>query len=79
MHSRRRFYPYLHSLFSEPYFDHNGNLSGVIIDNKSGSGIIKAKYFIDATGNGDLCYRLGLETYTNELIQPPTTCAHFEG
>lgn len=71
--------PYLHTLFSEPYIDENGNLSGIIVDNKSGRGIIKAKYFIDATGDGDLCYRLGLETYTSDLLQPPTTCAHFEG
>ncbi len=71
--------PYLHSLFSEPYLDQAGNLIGVIIDNKSGRGIIKAKYFIDATGDGDLCHRIGLETYTSSLLQPPTTCAHFEG
>ena len=72
-------HPYLHSLFSEPMVDEDGNLTGVIIDNKSGRGVIKAKYFIDATGDGDLSYRLGLETYTNDLIQPPTTCAYFEG
>jgi hypothetical protein len=72
-------HPYLHTLFSEPWFDKDGNLAGVIVDNKSGRGIIKAKYFIDATGDGDLCYRLGLETYQNDLLQPPTTCAHFEG
>ena len=71
--------PYLHTLFSEPYIDKNGKLAGVIIDNKSGRGIIKAKYFIDATGDGDLCERLGLETYVSGLLQPPTTCAHYEG
>ena len=71
--------PYLHTLFSEPYIDEQGKLAGVIIDNKSGRGIIKARYFIDATGDGDLCYRLGLETYTNALLQPPTTCAYFDG
>lgn len=71
--------PYLHTLFSEPCIDDNGKLTGVIVDNKSGRGIIKAKYFIDATGDGDLCARLGLESYTSKLLQPPTTCAHFEG
>ncbi len=71
--------PYLHTLFSEPYLDTEGNLAGVIIDNKSGRGIIKAKYFVDATGDGDLCHRLGLETYTFDLLQPPTMCAYFEG
>lgn len=71
-------HPYLHTLFSEPYLDGDGKLVGVVIDNKSGRSIIKAKYFIDATGDGDLCYRLGLKSYTFDLLQPPTTCAHFE-
>lgn len=71
-------HPYLHTLFSEPYLDEDGKLVGVVIDNKSGRSIIKAKYFIDATGDGDLCYRLGLKSYTFDLLQPPTTCAHFE-
>ena len=72
-------HPFFHTLFSEPYLDRDGKLTGVIVDNKSGRGIIKAKYFIDATGDGDLCVRLGLESYTRELLQPPTTTAHFEG
>lgn len=72
-------HPYLHTLFSEPYINDDGNLTGVIVDNKSGRGIIRARYFIDATGDGDLCYRMGLESYKYDLLQPPTMCAHFEG
>lgn len=72
-------HPYLHTLFSEPCLDSDGKLVGVVVDGKSGRGIIKAKYFIDATGDGDLCYRLGLKTYTFDLLQPPTACAHLEG
>ncbi len=71
-------HPYLHTLFSEPVLDEQDNLTGVIVDNKSGRGIINAKYFIDATGDGDLAFRLGLKNYTYELIQPPTTTAHIE-
>jgi hypothetical protein len=71
--------PFLHTLFSEPYLDENGNLSGVIVDSKSGRGIIKARYFIDATGDGDLSYRLGLKSYLHDFLQPPTTCAYIEG
>jgi hypothetical protein len=71
--------PYLHTLFSEPFLDQDGKLAGVIVDNKSGRGIIKARYFIDATGDGDLCYRLGLKSYFHEFLQPPTTCAYIEG
>lgn len=69
--------PYLHTLFSEPFYD-NGELAGVIVDGKSGRGLIKAKYFIDATGDGDLCHRMGIGSYTFDLLQPPTMCAHFE-
>ena len=71
-------HPYLHTLFSEPYLDKHGKLIGVIVDNKSGRGIINAKYFIDATGDGDLCHRLGMDSFENDLLQPPTTCAHFD-
>jgi ribulose 1,5-bisphosphate synthetase/thiazole synthase len=71
--------PYFHTLFSEPFIDEDGRLTGIIVDNKSGRGIIRAKYFIDATGDGDLCFRLDLKTYTHTLLQPPTTCAHIDG
>jgi len=71
--------PYLHTLFSEPVLDNEGNLTGVVVDNKSGRGIVKARYFIDATGDGDLAERLGLKSYVFELIQPPTTTAHIYG
>lgn len=71
--------PYLHTLFSEPYLDEDGKLAGVIVDNKSGRGIIKARYFIDATGDGDLCDRLEMKSYFHEYLQPPTTCAYIEG
>ena len=71
-------HPYLHTLFSEPYLE-GGRLTGVIVDSKSGRGIIKAHQFIDATGDGDLCVRLGVPSYTHSFIQPPTTCAYFEG
>jgi hypothetical protein len=71
--------PYLHTLFSEPYIDKDGKLAGVIVDNKSGRAIIKAKYFIDATGDGDLCFRLGLKSYLHDYLQPPTACAYIEG
>ena len=70
--------PYLHTFFSMPYV-RDGQLEAVIVENKSGRGAIKAKMFVDATGDGDLCHRLGLKTYTREHLQPPTTCARFSG
>ncbi|MDR2116198.1 MAG: FAD-dependent oxidoreductase [Planctomycetaceae bacterium] len=72
-----KIHAYLNMLFSEPYLDNNGKLIGVIVDGKSGRGVIQAKYFIDATGDADLCTRLGLDVYVREMLQPPTTCAHF--
>ncbi len=71
--------PYFHTLFSEPCLDEEGNLYGVVVDNKSGRGVIKANYFIDATGDGDLCYRMGFATYGSDKRQPPTTCVYLEG
>lgn len=68
--------PYLHTLFSEPFYE-NGKLAGVVIDGKSGRGVIKARYFIDATGDGDLCARLGVPFYYHDSVQPPTTCVHL--
>lgn len=68
--------PYLHSFFSAPVIE-NGRVTAVIIQNKSGRGAVKAKMFIDATGDADLCHLAGLPTYTPAHIQPPTTCARF--
>lgn len=70
--------PFFHTSFSEPVLE-DGNLIGVIIDNKDGRSIIKAKQFIDASGDGDLAARLGLDSYRSDIMLPPTTCAHFEG
>ncbi|MCL2743239.1 MAG: FAD-dependent oxidoreductase [Planctomycetaceae bacterium] len=68
--------PLLHTLFSEPVTE-DEKLLGVIVDNKSGRSIIKAKQFIDCTGDADLCFRLGIDHYTFPMLQPPTTAAHF--
>jgi hypothetical protein len=70
--------PWLHTVFVAPHVE-DGELKAIIVENKSGRGAIKARFFIDATGDGDLCHRLGLETYTSSHTQPSTTCAHFMG
>lgn len=70
--------PFLHTLFSEPYYE-SGKLAGVIIDGKSGRRVIKARVFIDATGDGDLCVRMGFGSRLPEHPQPPTMCAHLDG
>ncbi len=70
--------PFLHTLFSEPYYE-SGDLTGVIIDGKSGRRVIKARVFIDATGDGDLCVRMGFGSRLPAHPQPPTMCAHLDG
>jgi hypothetical protein len=70
--------PWLHTAFAAPWVK-DGRLGGVFVENKSGRGLIKARQFIDATGDGDLCARLGLPTYYNGRFQPATTCALFGG
>lgn len=69
---------YLHTVFAAPYVQ-DGDLQAVIVENKSGRGAIKAKLFIDATGDGDLCARLNLEERTSPHFQPSTTCAKISG
>jgi hypothetical protein len=73
-----RITPWLHTAFAAPHVE-DGELRAVLVENKSGRGAIRARFFIDATGDGDLCRRLGLQTYRGAHRQPSTTCAVFEG
>jgi hypothetical protein len=70
--------PYLHTMFVAPLLT-NGKLTAILVENKSGRGAIKAKMFIDATGDGDLCARLMLPLTNEDHRQPPTTCAKIGG
>ena len=40
----------------------NGHIDALVVSNKSGSGLVKAKRFIDATGDADVCALAGLPT-----------------
>lgn len=70
--------PHLHTLFCAPLIE-DGRLAGVAIEDSTGRRAIRARYFIDATGDGHLCHRLGLPMYEAEHPQPPTGCAHIAG
>ncbi|NLC45021.1 MAG: FAD-dependent oxidoreductase, partial [Clostridiales bacterium] len=63
--------PYLHTMYCAPYME-DDKLSGIIIENKDGRQVILAKFFIDASGDGDLAYDLNLDNYRHEIMQPPT-------
>jgi glycine/D-amino acid oxidase-like deaminating enzyme len=69
---------HLHTSFAAPHLT-DGKLDAVFVENKSGRGAIRAEYFIDATGDGDLAARLGCQVYFANHLQPATTCALFSG
>lgn len=54
-------------------------IKAVFVENKDGRGAIKARFFVDATGDGDLCRDLGIERYTNGKIQPPSYVFLLQG
>lgn len=54
-------------------------IKALIIEDESGRRAIKAKFFIDCTGDGDIASRIGLSSYTNPYIQPPSACFHLQG
>ncbi len=70
--------PYLHSFYSAPYIK-DGSLDAVIIENKDGRNAIRAKIFIDATGDGDLCRDLGIPCDESRPLQPPSLCSKIYG
>ena len=69
---------YFHTQFVAPWVE-DGQLKAAIVENKSGRGAIRARFFIDASGDADLAHRLGLETYLANHRQPATTCAKVSG
>lgn len=51
----------------------------IIVANKDGLGAVSADFFIDASGDGDLCRDSGLNSYTSAAIQPPSPCCFING
>ncbi len=70
--------PFLHTLYAAPITD-GTTLQAVIIENKNGRQAIRARYFIDASGDADLALDLNLPSYTLGHQQPPTTCSKIQG
>ena len=69
---------YLHTYYAGLATDGN-RITSIFVENKDGRGAIKAKFFIDATGDGDLCRDLGVESYVNDNIQPPSAVYMMQG
>jgi hypothetical protein len=69
---------FLHARFVAPVVE-DGRVIAAIIEDKSGRRAIRAKVFVDASGDADLVHRAGLSTYRHAVLQPPTTGAIFQG
>ena len=74
-----RIRPFLHTHFVRPVLDAEGHVDAAIIEDKTGRRAIKAKCFVDASGDGDLVHRAGFPTWKGPRLQPPTTGAVISG
>jgi hypothetical protein len=70
--------PFLHARFAAPHVE-DGRLTAAIIEDKTGRRAVRARFFIDATGDGDLVSRLGLAVRKLPDLQPPTTVTYLRG
>ena len=68
----------LHTLYCS-CMEEDGSVRYIIIENKDGRGAVRASFFIDASGDGDICRDLGIEKFYNQTIQPPSACFLLEG
>lgn len=71
---------WLHTAFCAPAprgDDDDGAVSAVIVENKDGRAALRARVFVDATGDGDLAERIGWPRLreADAPLQPPTACA----
>lgn len=64
---------FFHTYYASLILD-GDSIDSILIENKDGRGAIKARFFIDATGDGDLCRDVGLEAYRRSTLQPPSSC-----
>ena len=70
--------PFLHTVYTRPVVEGN-RVKAVFIENKNGRQAIRAKVFIDATGDGDLAKDAGIPFTIRQGLQPPTTGANIQG
>lgn len=67
--------------FVDVQLDRPGHVTKAIFEDKSGRRAIEAKFFIDCSGDADLVYRAGFETWTptRDQLQAHTLCALISG
>jgi len=70
--------PFLHARFVAAALE-GGRATAAILEDKSGRRAVRAKVFIDATGDGDFIAAMGLPRRFAGDVQPSTVCAHIHG
>ncbi len=70
--------PFFHSRFSSVLMD-GDSISAALLETKSGRVAIRAKNYVDASGDGDLAAAAGVPFRKPTSIMPGTTCAKIEG
>lgn len=70
--------PYLHTVYTAAQRE-GAEIKAIFIENKNGRQAIRARVFVDATGDGDLAKDAGLPFEIRDGLQPPTTCADISG
>lgn len=73
--------PFLKAHVVGAEMDREGHLTAAVVEDKSGRRLLRAKWFIDATGDADLARRAGFETYLlpKRDIQGHSLCAILSG
>jgi len=77
----KRITPFLHTRLAAAECDRPGHVAAVVVADKAGLRRIRGKFFIDATGDADLCRFAGLGTWKlpKAEMQAHTTCAILAG
>ena len=71
------------TLYTNAYLSHcdtdNGKICHIFVESKNGTEAISARYFIDASGDADLCRMAGVPMQEHTELQPISLCFVLEG
>jgi hypothetical protein len=70
--------PFLHTRFVAPVLE-GRRLSAAVLEDATGRRALRAKFFVDATGDATVVHRAGFATWRQPHLQPPTTCPLIRG
>jgi ribulose 1,5-bisphosphate synthetase/thiazole synthase len=70
---------FLNCAFSTAITKPDGSIEAIVAENKSARFAVRAKIFIDASGDGVLCKKAGVAMRRVKSPQTPSSCARFSG